>query len=457
VPRGFKLAPRSDGDGAGSSVWQPDRRNLLLLTLCILLHAVPFFSRPALIGGDEPHYALMAHSIAVDGSLDPLPGYRRIEAGSAEAGRKFAGKRLDRHLATQGSRQVFIHPFGLPALAAPFVGVLAALSPQAPPDLVLGGLTLTVTFLALLAGWSLLVGEMGNVRDATILAFGLYFSTPLWYYSRTFFTEPYMWSFVVLGVWCVTRRRWLAASLMLAFACVMKETAVLLVIPIGAFVWRRQGFRSVVRLAPFPLLFAVAYFFKNWFLYGRILVTFQPYGLGDPLAGTLGVLFDSRHGLLPFAPVLILAVAGWAVFKPGRRSLDDRSLLSLAAFLAWFAVTACWVDWRGGSCYGPRLMVPAIMALVLPICRCWQRFADDRRFRVISYALIVLGFAIQWRAGTKPFAAFWSISLSELLFGAPIATLAGLVVGGMLLWFLPRLAVAARLRQPVADSEANLG
>jgi len=360
-----------------------------------------------------------------------------------EAGRKAAGRQIDRHLVSNGSRLVFSHPLGLPALAAPLVGLLAAVSPQASPDLVLVGLTLTVTFLALLAGWELLVRELGNARDAAILGFGLYCSTPLWYYSRTFLTEPYIWSFVVLGVWCLTRGRWLAASLMLGLACVMKETAVLLVIPVVAFVWRRQGFRSVARLAPFPLLFAVLYLVKNWFLYDRIMVTFQPYTLGHPLAGAVGVLFDPRHGLLPFAPMLVLAVAGWAGFKPGGQSMDERSLLSLAAFLLWFAVTACWVDWRGGSCYGPRLMVPAILALVLPICRCWQRFAGERRFRVLSYALIVLGFAIQWRAATKPFAAYWGVSLPEFLLDAPIASLTGLVVGATLLRFLPRLAAAS--------------
>ncbi len=447
MPRGVSLAPRSDPDAAGGTVRRPSRPSTLWpLALCITLHAVPFLSRPALIGGDEPHYALMARSIAVDGSLDPRPAYGRVEAGSAEAGRKFAGRPLDRHLAASGGRQVFTHPLGLPALAAPLVGLLAVVSPAAPPDLVLGGFTLTVTFLALLAGWDLLRDELGSVRDATILAFGLYFSTPLWYYSRTFFTEPYIWSFVVLGVWCVAKRRWLAASLMLGLACLMKETAVLLVVPVAVLVWRRQGLRSLARLAPFPLLFAAAYVVKNWIVYGEILATFQTYALGDPLSGAVGTLFDLRHGLLPFAPVLVLALAGSVGRGPARRPPDDANLVSLAAFLLWFAVTACWVDWRGGSCYGPRLMVPAILALAVPICRCWQRFAHERLYRVVSYALIVLGFAVQWRAGTRPFAAFWGISVPELLTGAPIATLVGLAVGAALLRFLPRLAVATTSR-----------
>ena len=34
------------------------------LVALLILHLLPFIGRPALIGGDEPHYALMAHSIA---------------------------------------------------------------------------------------------------------------------------------------------------------------------------------------------------------------------------------------------------------------------------------------------------------------------------------------------------------------------------------------------------------
>ncbi len=40
------------------------------LVVLFLLHIFPFVGRPALIGGDEPHYALMAHSMAMDRDLE---------------------------------------------------------------------------------------------------------------------------------------------------------------------------------------------------------------------------------------------------------------------------------------------------------------------------------------------------------------------------------------------------
>jgi hypothetical protein len=414
-------------------------RPVALLVICFLLHALPFLSRPALIGGDEPHYALMAHAIAVDRTLDLEEAYRQVEAGSQAAGRKAAGRPIERHLVTHGARRVFSHPLGLPVLAAPFLAVLDALAPGAAPDLVLGGLTLTVTFAALLAGWELLLRLLGNRRDATVLTIAVYFSTALWYYSRTFYTEPYIWAFVVLAIFCVARGRWLGASLLLGLACVVKETAVFLALPLVAYIWKRYGAARAAWLSPFPAIFAVVYLVKNWLVYGRLLETFQPYRIGNPLAGALGTLFDLQHGLLVFAPVLALALAGWV--WPGRRRqpLDDAGAYTFAAFLLFFAVTAGWVAWRGGSCYGPRLMVPAVVATVLPLCWFYRHSATRPVPRAGFSLLVVVGFAIQWCAVTQPFAAFWEISLPRLLAAAPLGTLTGLAVGGLLLRFAPEI------------------
>ena len=64
---------------------------LLWLAAIVLLHILPFVARSTLIGGDEPHYALMAHSIAVDRDVGLVDDYRRVAQGSNAAGEKFAG------------------------------------------------------------------------------------------------------------------------------------------------------------------------------------------------------------------------------------------------------------------------------------------------------------------------------------------------------------------------------
>jgi len=152
-----------------------------LVVLC-LFHILPFVGRPALIGGDEPHYALMAHSMAVDRDLELENNYVAVENGSSAAGSRQAGKRLDRHVAEFGERTVFTHPLGLPLLVAP-------------------------------------------------LLFGL----------------------------------------------------------------------------------------KNLWVYGEWWVTFLPFQVGSPWwSGLVGLLFDSQHGLIPFAPIAVVALLAWALPRGSR-------------------------------------------------------------------------------------------------------------------------------------------
>lgn len=82
-----------------------------LVAVALLLHVLPFAVRPALIGGDEPHYALTAHSIATDLDLALDDDYDAVESGSSAAGGKFAGKKLDRHiLEREGTRSFSENP-----------------------------------------------------------------------------------------------------------------------------------------------------------------------------------------------------------------------------------------------------------------------------------------------------------------------------------------------------------
>jgi hypothetical protein len=154
-------------------------RSWRVIVPLLALHVLPFACRPALIGGDEPHYALAAHSIAVDRDIDLANNYREVAEGSNAAGRKFAGTELDRHIRTRHGRSVFMHPIGLPALLAPLVWLQQRLVPGSPPDLVLGGASLTISFLALLAGWSAIRRYTDDRRLGAFVVLGIYFSTPL--------------------------------------------------------------------------------------------------------------------------------------------------------------------------------------------------------------------------------------------------------------------------------------
>jgi hypothetical protein len=389
-----------------------------------LLHALPFLTRPALVGGDEPHYALMAHSIALDRDFDLRDDYGEVAAGSPAAGRKRAGQVLDPHLRPVEGKDLFIHPVGVPLLLAPLVWAQQTLAPGSAPDLPLVGCTLILTFGALLAGRRTLAAYLQDDRRATVWVFGAYFASPLWFYSRTLFTEPYTWSFAVLAVAALGAGRLAHASALLGLVVLTKESAVLLAVPILLGAGARLGWRRAAALLAGPAVAAALYGAKNVRLGFPVFTTSQPFQTGDVVAGAIGLLLDPRHGLLPFAPLLVLGAAAGAAATSARGATGRRlaPLLALGAFLAYLLVHAAWIEWRGGSCYGPRLLVPALPALAVVASHRAAGSAGMRRLLALAF---VAGFTVAWCAALDPWNAFWGASPLALVGGNPLAAIAG--------------------------------
>jgi len=382
----------------------------------------------------------MAHSMAMDRDLELENNYIAVEKGSSAAGGRVAGASLDRHFVQHGNRTVFSHPLGLPLLVAPLLWLQNLVAPGAAPDLALGLVGLSVTFLALLEGLRLLVAKACHRRIALIVGLALYFSTPLWFYSRTFFTEPFVWSGLVLSLGLLDRKQPFLASLVLGLTFLIKETAILAIGPILLWAWWRWGRDTLLRLAVFPAAAFLLFGLKNLWIYGEWWVTFQPFQFGSPWwRGFLGLLVDPRHGLFPFAPVALIALLGWAVpRKSAVRWHSVASHLALAAFVGYFAISALWIDWRGGSGYGPRLLVPVLPALALPVLALTDKPGVHSVVWKLMGGIAVVGFAIQWSAVTNPFGAFWSRSVGELVLDRPVAFLSGLILGALAFWWLSR-------------------
>jgi hypothetical protein len=84
------------------------------------------------------------------------------------------------------------------------------------------------------------------------------------------------------------------------------------------------------------------------------------------------VLFGARRGVLVFAPVLALGIAG---LKPLWRRRRDVALL-LIGVAAGAALQAAGkpVSWHGGTAAGPRYLLLAALALSVPLGYGWARF-----------------------------------------------------------------------------------
>ncbi|HEU5163568.1 MAG TPA: hypothetical protein VFV54_10510, partial [Thermoanaerobaculia bacterium] len=418
MARSTAARPMTEAAGAPRAA-----RTRMLLAAGLLLHLLPFAVRPALIGGDEPHYALIAHSIATDFDLTLRDEYEEVESGSSAAGRKRRGERLERHVRTVGGAEVPSHPVGLPLLLAPVAALQQTIAPGSPPDIAFGLVALLVTFAALVAGARLLATRAGSPRDGALLLFGIYFASPLWFYSRTIFTEPFTWAFGVLSVAAIAAGSFGFASLFLGLALAMKETALLLVAPIIVAAGIHSGWKKGAVLAIGPLAWGAAFVAKNVLTVGAPLSTFQTFQMGDVVAGAAGLIADPARGLLWFAPLLLLSVAGWLV---PARDREDRiaGWASAAIVLGYFLVTAAWVDWRGGSSWGPRLLIPALPALAVPLLRLWIA-RTGTPWRAALAAAALAGFVVNWCAALDPFTAFWGPPAWELVGKNAVAAIGG--------------------------------
>lgn len=243
----------------------------------------------------------------------------------------------------------------------------------------------------------------------------------------------------MLAAWCIAKERWVLGTLLLGLCVAMKETALLIVIPMLLFVAARRGIRHAARWATMPLLVAILFFVKNRMLYGTWWATFQPFEVGDPIRGALQIFVDPSHGLLPFAPLLALAWLGRDLRRTGGAWHRDPGLYALVVIAGYCAVTAAWRMWWGGFCFGPRLLVPVIPAFAIPLARLWAVWGERPLFRIAFYGLSSVGFALQWCAATHPFKAFWSISVPELVGRYPSYFLFGLALAALIFLGLSRI------------------
>jgi hypothetical protein len=184
-------------------------------------------------------------------------------------------------------------------------------------------------------------------------------------------------------------------------------------------------------------------------------------GLGsfvsESVSSGLGLLFDARHGLLPSAPVFLLAPAAWWLLARRSRAAGLEVLLLVAAYLVLVLNPVTNIHgWRGGWSPAARFLVPIapFLGLAVPL------LLAARRNLLLAGAIVAAQIALNaffwgrpmtmWSEGPGPaafllslagsaFAAAWPIF--DTLTGATLLIAAAIVVGWLALtWILVRTA-----------------
>jgi hypothetical protein len=92
--------------------------------------------------------------------------------------------------------------------------------------------------------------------------------------------------------------------------------------------------------------------------------------LSEVTLRSLGLLFDARHGILPSAPIYLLAPAAWFLLTRRSRVVANELLLLVVAYLVFVVMPVTNVyGWRGGWSPAARFLVPIapFLGLAVPL------------------------------------------------------------------------------------------
>jgi hypothetical protein len=306
--------------------------------------------------GDEPDYLLIAQSLWSDSDLNTDDNFARGDFEAYAPGLSRAPGMVRR----PDGGGAPVHSAGLPALIAPVFAF--------------GGRGACVALMALLGAWLALEIHGLSLRmtgdgKAASLAWASMLGLPTLGMAITIYPEVPAALAIALAL------RWIKplATPLQSFAAAASISALPWLharvagaaVALGALALSRLRGRSLVTFGGTALVAALSYFAFFRAAYG-VATPWQVYrgamSRGTPELAVSGLLFDPSYGLLPYAPVFLIALAGLPLLL--RRRNADR-WAHAALLLSLIVPVLMFRKWWGGYCPPARFLVP-IMPLLGP-------------------------------------------------------------------------------------------
>jgi hypothetical protein len=244
--------------------------------------------------------------------------------------------------------------------------------------------------------------ELGATLYAAVgLSLLTIFTTPLWSAGRDLYSETLQTVLIVFITWLAIRARQAqrrAAFVWGGVLCGLALNAKILlaIMPIAFMVdqcherFTRERIVNLLLAMPGALAGVVLMLAYNRLRFGSMFAqgydAHRDAALGFSVSmasGLYGLLLSSGKSLFIYAPILLASLRvlpGW--YRARRR---DLCLLAIPTLFI-LAVSARWWAWNGDWAWGPRLIVPIIPLLALPLLSWLERPGRARRISILLLA-----------------------------------------------------------------------
>src|SRR3989344_1191896 len=410
-----------------------------------------YLGLPGVLSGDEPHYMVTTTSLVNDGDIYVDNNYdnayfyggcdvsyhfvnntnsmigRHIEfydpvKNTVPAKREYpgynssAGPHIGDYDAT-GIRQVSNRAIGLPVFSSIFIWPFRDTCLIEPASIYLG---LIVAFIGIIFFYLTCLHYAKRYKSKNSQNIALMFTvifaiaTQYWYYSKSYFTEMYIASFLIIAYYLFfIRKDNLLPGLLLATAFSMKYPIGMYLALFGITLLPRLKWKRIIYFTLGSALPIVGVFYHNWFLTGAILGfrKITTIFFGNYVYGIFVWLFSPSFGLIPFAPFFLFIFPGlWVLYKKDKKTLTNLSLMIFPLFFFWTSYPDTQIV--GAAGYSARYLIPLISFFVL-LTMIWYINNRSRLLRIIFLILVAIAFLINIQSaflyflywGTPPWAA----------------------------------------------------
>jgi hypothetical protein len=232
--------------------------------------------------------------------------------------------------------------------------------------------------LAAVSIFALVLQTRRSLRWAATIASLFTVASIAWPYSKIGMETTFMAAIAAAFALAVWARRspsplsWGLTGLATGAAVATKAYSLIAVVPIAILLWpafaaleRREKVRLAIAVCLPVLVWVGAIGFYNWSRFGSATefgYGSTPWTKSGPL-NALGLLFSPGKGLILYSPLVVLGALGLP-----RMWREDRSLaLALLVFFLSLTLVSGASTYWGDEVWGPRYIVPAAWALLVPI------------------------------------------------------------------------------------------